>query len=100
MDFFEKRSPHLPLSFSLRTLYPIASYLQQILRHGTVALKMLSLMRLISFSYPRWRYSVPSGRKCRDRPFLSITGMRPPEKFNTSETPMVKSSPTSNVSKP
>ncbi|GFU19543.1 hypothetical protein TNCV_21191 [Trichonephila clavipes] len=49
MDFFEKRSPHLPLSFSLRKLYPIASYLQQILRHGTVALKMLSLMRLAMF---------------------------------------------------
>ncbi|GFW39135.1 hypothetical protein TNCV_1831251 [Trichonephila clavipes] len=33
MDFFVKPSPHLPLSFSLWTLYPIASCLQPILCH-------------------------------------------------------------------
>ncbi|GFX47593.1 hypothetical protein TNCV_3016121 [Trichonephila clavipes] len=30
-DFLVKRSPHVPLSLSLRTLYPIASCLQLIL---------------------------------------------------------------------
>ncbi|GFR28702.1 hypothetical protein TNCT_208261 [Trichonephila clavata] len=47
LGFFVKRSPHLPLSFSLWTLYPIASCLQLILCHGIIALNVLSLMHLV-----------------------------------------------------
>ncbi|GFW09773.1 hypothetical protein TNCV_868351 [Trichonephila clavipes] len=49
LDFFVKRSPHLPHSFSLWTLYPIASSLPPILYHLTVALNVLSLIYLVLF---------------------------------------------------